>query len=301
MSSTGSRRTAQPHRLDAPAEGDVFHRIAAHSGVSACGEVSLAAEHHPLPVAEGQPRRTQAVGQRDRQEGEEAAHGDGDGEPLAPGVGVLAEKARHHVGVLRLERRHAPAQGLGMVDGVGIDEEEDGARGGVGQLRAGPRLAKPVLRQWLTGQQVQARVPSCQSSHHAARAVARSIVEDQDLVVRIVLSQERLDAGDDARALVAHRDEDRQAGKRARGGIGRQPAQRARVDNGDQENDSEEDRDADLMLVPEGRHRSLPRQRRTHGRRRGGACTSSRCFQRRMARLPAQTARRGQGEWRRTR
>jgi hypothetical protein len=71
----------EPQRLDPPAEGHIVHGIAAHGRMAAEPTVDAPAKQHVLADGRRQRRRSTAVSESQRQEGEDAPWNDRHDQP----------------------------------------------------------------------------------------------------------------------------------------------------------------------------------------------------------------------------
>ncbi len=90
------------------------------------------------------------------------------------------------------------------MDGVGVGEQEPVAVGGLGELVAGPVLARPAVGQRLAGEDLRFRQAG--GDRLPPGGVVRVVVEQQQLDARVVLGEERGDARADTALLVTCRD-----------------------------------------------------------------------------------------------
>jgi hypothetical protein len=126
-----------------------------------------------------------------------------------------------------LEEAHRLPQARRLIADVRVGEQQDLAAGRARAKPEGMGLADPARRRFASGNDAQPRSARASLSRMAARAVRRTVVDDDDLEVRIVLGELRRDGRRDRPLLVARRDDDRDFGKvrrlrpRARGAASR--------------------------------------------------------------------------------
>ena len=131
-------------------QGEVVQDLRPHRGVSTHCRIDLPAEQHELPH-----RGRCSPGEDERDERVDHPRQDRDHEDLAPTPHRLAGKDAQRACFLGLEGFHRAAQCRGMVDRVGVREQEDLALGSLGKLVTGPVLAKPSSGKWLPGEYPQ--------------------------------------------------------------------------------------------------------------------------------------------------
>ena len=126
---------------------------------------------------------------------ERAAH-----EPRAQRRPAAARREREH------ERR---GERVGREADVGVGEAEPLAARALGALRARPRLAEPARRRLAAVDRDDARVVGRRARDRRARAVARAVVDDDDLERGVALRAQQAQRLLDVALLVARRHHDR--------------------------------------------------------------------------------------------
>jgi hypothetical protein len=128
------------------------------------------------------------------------------------------------------QRGHRPGDRIRGQHHVGVQEHQHlGVPGGVGELRAGVRLAEPAVRQRAAGE--QPHLVTGDRPHHVGGAVGRTVVQHQDLQVPdAALAEQRIEARRDPVGLVAQRQQ--HGHPRAGGGTPGQAAQQDGIHHG---------------------------------------------------------------------
>ena len=93
------------------------------------------------------------------------------------------------------------------MDGIGVRKEEPIAGGGLGELMTSPVLAGPAFRQRRTGNEAVPGAACHQVVYDFRGAVGRAVIEDEYFEVRVLLSNERRNAGGDGTLFIAGGDE----------------------------------------------------------------------------------------------
>ena len=137
----------QPLGLDTPGQDHILHHLLAHRFMAAHGGVGGAAKGQALAIGRGKGGPGGVMHRQDGQVAQDGQGHEGHHQPFSPGHGLLRGPdgeqiglaAGHEVG----DGRHGGWRGLH----VGIQEEQDVALGGLGQLVAGPVFAQPPGRE----------------------------------------------------------------------------------------------------------------------------------------------------------
>jgi hypothetical protein len=97
------------------------------------------------------------------------------------------------------------------VDGVRVGEEQPVSRSGLRELVAGPVLASPALGKRGAGEEAMPGITGDEAGDDGGGEIGRSIVENKELEVRVVLGEEGRNANGYGTFLVSGGDEDRDA------------------------------------------------------------------------------------------
>ena len=147
---------------------------------------------------------------------------------------------REHVEAAALEGGNGGGQRIGLVDDVGVDEEQQLAARAKASLVQRPRLAEPAGRRLLAVDDGEARIVD--GARGGAGAVGRAVVDHDQLEVAIGRGKESTNRrGDDAR-LIARRDDDRDQGLRV-GHPAPQARNESEIEEGAEEREHPEEED----------------------------------------------------------
>ena len=130
---------------------------------------------------------------------------EGEDESLPEAPHLDLGRDRREVGLLSFRPLERGPDGRGMRPHVGILEEEPIAGRGLGAVPARPVLSDPARRE---RRRIHPTDLGRASIDHARGPVGRAVLHDEDLQVRIVLSEQAIQGRRQVEFLVARRDHD---------------------------------------------------------------------------------------------